>query len=36
MLVITKHGKAIGIIKQDDLPELIAFVQEEINSKKQF
>jgi len=36
MIVIMKHEKAIGIIKQDDLPALIAYLQEEMASKGKF
>lgn len=36
MLVTTKHGKAIGLIKQEDLQEFISYLQEELNSRKKF
>ncbi len=30
MMVFTKHGKAIGLVKSDDLQELIGYMQQEI------
>lgn len=33
MLVMTKHGKAIALIKQEDLQSFVAYIQEELNSK---
>lgn len=31
MLVITKHGKAIALIKTDDLEEFLSYMNEEMN-----
>lgn len=30
LMVITKHGKAIGMIKTDDMTEFMAYMQNEI------
>jgi len=30
MMVFTKHGKAIGLVKSDDLEELLWYMQQEI------
>jgi AbrB family looped-hinge helix DNA binding protein len=33
MLVMTKHAKAIALIKQEDLQSFIAYLQEELKSR---
>jgi AbrB family looped-hinge helix DNA binding protein len=30
LMVVTKHGKAIGMIKTDDMAEFMAYMQNEI------
>jgi bifunctional DNA-binding transcriptional regulator/antitoxin component of YhaV-PrlF toxin-antitoxin module len=34
MCVLTKHGKAIAMIKMDDLDEFMAFMREEMSAIK--
>lgn len=34
LMVITKHGKALWMIKTDDMDELMEFMQREINEWK--
>ncbi|NDK07698.1 AbrB/MazE/SpoVT family DNA-binding domain-containing protein [Candidatus Gracilibacteria bacterium] len=34
LMVVTKYGKAIGMVKQNDIEELMAFMEAEMNSFK--
>ncbi len=34
MCVITKHGKAVALIKMDDLEDFMAFMHDEMNTLK--
>lgn len=34
LMVVTKHGKAIWMVKQDDIEELMKYMEEEINIYK--
>ncbi len=29
LMVVTKHGKAVGMVKMDDIDELMAYIKEE-------
>lgn len=34
LIVITKHGKAVGMVKTDDLEELMEYVRREMDAVK--